>query len=770
MSLSRLMTSAFALRPMFRSGRSFSGFQALLPLVTVVVVSACSDNSAPTPPEPELVLESIDVTPGQAGLSALGQSLTFSAAGRSTTNQAMSGLSFTWQSSNAAVASIAADGVATATGFGTTEITATAQGIVGTASLLVTDCSDELSMEPGEVRIFDVPDRGECGIILPVGAEGDRYRLAVVRPVSDPCSSNNPGCLDEVSVQIRTRAGTASASAHATTQSSAPASTKVPGQSPPTPAWPLTQINAGERIALPRHVYAAARLAQATADDHVWRRQAEAQLLSFIASQGPLEAAIAQAPVSGGRSVGSTGAYAAAPALTSLPDRLLIDTSTASQCTAGTKAVAIKVHEDDHFAFYQDSAQLANVETAVNEAQLRAMGDFYGDYGKPVIDDYFGGVSDIDGNGKVIVFVSPVVGSGTAAFVWSGDFFTQERCAASNQGEYIYFQAGVIRGQDNGNWQSLETLVHEMKHVSSLKKSIDRSALGTGGSAYHPSWIEEGTAEIAGNMATRFAWHAVGGPPPQARANGQMMRETGFRTLGGESVIRPEFYGMAIRLLRTQGHLSSQPNGLTHNPTGASSSHSVYGAGFHFHRWLGDVYGSAAAAPGADASFFSRLNAASVPSGVAGLEMVTGQSFVDLMLEYTIATLFNDDRFDNRTAVPGFTSIDFASGVELFCFALSQGEYDEIVRNLEAGRSPPCTDDDGNFSPSGPNGSYPWPVTAQSTGGNSSSFGDLTFEGTSGNGGVRIHDLVATGTRGVSIEVEVGSQPLTARIILARIR
>lgn len=140
------------------------------------------------------------------------------------------------------------------------------------------------------------------------------------------------------------------------------------------------------------------------------------------------------------------------------------------------------------------------------------------------------------------------------------------------------------------------------------------------------------------------------------------------------------------------------------------------------------------------------------------------------MLEYTISTLFNDDRFDNRTVVPGFTSIDFASGVELFCFALSQGEYDEIVRNLEAGRSPPCTDDEGNFSPSGPDGSYPWPVTAQTTGVNSATYGELTYEGNSGNGGVRIHDLVATGTRGVSIEVEVGSQPLTARIVLARIR
>ena len=486
-------------------------------------------------------------------------------------------------------------------------------------------------------------------------------------------------------------------------------------------------------------------------------------MLEWLGRNGPLHEGLVAAPPS--RVLGSAGV--AAP----LPQRLVLDSSTDSQCTKGDELVVLKRYEDGHFTFYQDSVQTGDPDRAVTAEQLQRMADFYREYGQPVIEDYFGGVSDIDGNGRIIVVVSSMVTSGTAAFVWSGDFFTSERCAASNEGEFIYFSAGVIRGQDEGNWQSLETLVHEMKHVSSLKKSIDRSAALPGlATVYHPSWIEEGTAEIAGNTATRFAWHAMGGPSPSARVNATLMRETGFRSVGGETRILPEFYGMALRLLRTQGYLSSQPNALTHDPTGASADHSVYGSGFHFHRWLGDAFGDAARAPGADADWFLRQNSSSFPPGISGIEQATGRSFSELLTSYTVATLLNDDDFDVPPLNEGFTSIDFASGVELFCFALSQGEYDVLVANLEPGESPPCTNDEGVFEPSGPNGRYPWPVTAAADGTNTQLFGADVFEGTSGNGGLRIHDFVSEGTAGAEVRVEVARSPSDARIVIVRVR
>jgi hypothetical protein len=302
-----------------------------------------------------------------------------------------------------------------------------------------------------------------------------------------------------------------------------------------------------------------------------------------------------------------------------------------------------------------------------------------------------------------------------------------------------------------------------MKHVSSLKKSIDRPASFS--EVYHPSWIEEGTAEIAANVAARRAWADIGGPAQNARATGEVMAETGFT----ESGIAPEFYGMAIRMLRTQGYLSSQPNAVTINPLGAGAQHSVYGSGFHFHRWLGDAYGDAAVAPGADADLFTEQNSVTLRPGLPGLESLTGLPFSELITEYAAAVLLNDDRFSIPQPARALTTLDFATGVEIFCFALSAAEWQELRDDQEAGASPPC-----GYSSSaearGPDGTYPWPVTAEGGFANTVEFGSHVFEGDIGNAGLRIHDFVSTGQgTGMEVQVEVDREPGVARLVVARI-
>jgi hypothetical protein len=367
--------------------------------------------------------------------------------------------------------------------------------------------------------------------------------------------------------------------------------------------------------------------------------------------------------------------------------------------------------------------------------------DYYSAHGKPIVDDYFGGVSDIDGNGKILLVAHPTVSSTTAAFVWSGDFFAKSDCPASNEAELIFFSASLIRGLDTGNYQALETVTHEAKHVSSLYKSIIRGRRGVGSQAYHPGWIEEGSAEIAGNMSARRGWSTVGGPAPHARVTADIIRSTGA---DADRNLLPEFYGVAIRLSRVQGYLASQPNAVVVNPLGADTDHSIYGSGWTFLRWLADAYGGAGTAPYADADFFREQNDSTSVAGVAGLQDLVGKAFAELLLEYTVAVMLNGTSAPAPTRA--FTGYDFVSAIELFCFAAD---------------NPPC---DGEAA--GPAGTFPWPVTAQSDGIMFRPFVDDTYAGSSGVTGMRIHELRSTGTGSAEVVVEA---PNGARVIVARI-
>jgi hypothetical protein len=418
----------------------------------------------------------------------------------------------------------------------------------------------------------------------------------------------------------------------------------------------------------------------------------------------------------------------------------MIDPATPTNCTpAGTPAPAFKVAENDLLAIYQDSAQATT--TPITAAQAQQMLDYYEAHGKPIIDDYFGGLSDVDGNGKVLVVSHPVVSGGTAAFVWSGDLFAKSQCAASNEAELIFFNANLIRSLSSDQFQALETLVHEVKHVSSLYKSIARGRR-LGRNAYHPGWIEEGTAEIAGNMSSRRAWTTVGGPSVTTMIGESHIRDF---AVDGNGDLHPEFWGIFIRLFRTQGYLDSQPNGVVVHPQGASANHSIYGSGWMFWRWLGDAYGAAASAAYADAPFFRQQNDSLSAEGVQGIQALTGRSFAQLMVEYAVAVMLNG------TSAPAparaYTGYDFVTAVEVWCFAAD---------------NPPC---DG--AEAGPAGSFPWPVTTASNGVMHRPFADATFEGKIGPGGLRIHELRSAGTANAEVLV---SAPAGTQVVVVRVQ
>jgi hypothetical protein len=290
----------------------------------------------------------------------------------------------------------------------------------------------------------------------------------------------------------------------------------------------------------------------------------------------------------------------------------------------------------------------------------------------------------------------------------------------------------VIKAVSDGNFQALGTAVHEAKHVSSLYKSLSRFFFLNTQDNYQPDWVEEGTAEIAEERAARIAWALTGGPEVGAMAD-----EDDVRAL---SSFTKEMYSTILTNAGAKGYLSSQPNSVVTDPIGASSIHSVYGSGWHFHRWLGDAYGHAEQAL-ADSALSRFLNDSTTATGVAGILTATGApSWMALLEEYAVAIMLNGTGASEGARA--FTSYDFPSFHSTF-------EY--TSPGLE------------------PAGDYPWPVNTVGEAA-TSPFQTTSNTGPIGPSGIRIFDLTSNGT-GLGLLVRVSTVSGTApfRIVLVRV-
>ena len=577
-------------------------------------------------------------------------------------------------------------GTPSAAGFGTFTVHARdADGNQAFRELGLRVCEAPMSLPPGGVVSLDPAGPSSCPPFLPAGVDGDTYRVAVVR--TDVGRSQD---LAPTIVSV-TRSG---------------------ATGDPSPRG----VRAVAARAAPEFPPGLATAIESDAASARWHAELHAQAERLLRELGP-EAVLPDLR----RSAADLTAHARADAP---PERMLFRpydgerASEACRLPAPNFTPALLVDYNDHLAIYQDSVQ--RDADPIQVADTRQVLDYYQAYGVDTIEEYFGGVSDINGDGRVNVFVSPTVEDGIAAFVWPSDFVDAARCPWSNQMELIYFNASTLHAvggaPDDGHYQALPTMVHEMKHISSLylRSRVRR---------YHPSWIEEGTAEIAGEISSRRAMEAVGGV-----ARGDMLTRQAYPPRDG-SIITPENYGMLVRLARTSLSYTAPVNSLIINPV---DEHTFYGTSWHFHRFLGDAYGDAAARD--DAMFFRALNDTIAPPGVEGIRVVTEKSVQQHLEDYAAAMMLNG------TGAPppehSFTTYDFPSAT----FELFRPDYQ-------------------------PEGLYPWPHTGPEPAG----FETATYSGVLAPAGIRFHEFVSDGA-GDGIDVEVSVSGGTAKVVIVRLR
>ena len=611
------------------------------------------------------------------------------------------GLAFT---SNGLIA-----GTPTATGFTEFRVTVTnAEGRRASAALSLRVCEGALGLDVGDYRIFREGERGECGFFVRAPRAGAYYRVTMVGTETPDPPPNAPRPVDDVSLSVEGSFTAASAPIVASAERAARSRIRQEATSIGGP-W-LEELLERER---------------AYARSHARLRPSEAELMERLSAEGPLPILpdLSQQVAQANR--GGAGRGRAPEELT-----VRLSDAFAGSCTVDTTVTARLVAENQHLAFYE-------YQTTSSPDNVRQILDYYADYGDEVIRRYFGGVSDVNGDGIVNVLIRPDLPGATLAYVWSADMtLSRNSCPASNEMELIHFGAESIDDISGNDFWALGTIVHEMKHVSSLYKGYRRRAA----SRFHPFWIEEGTADIAKEVSSRLAWQRAGGPAMRDRVTGDDLRDA-FRSTGGNA--RAEAYGTFTAMARTVFAISPDSSAVTFH-YGDGEIGDVYGSGWHFHRFLRDwVVGTGSTA--ADERFMRVLNDSLTTAGIAGIEAVTGRPIEQLLIDHAIAMTFAGSESVAGAGVPHFTTYDFPTATEV-------------------------------FSQPDPPGFYPWPVTTTGEDDGDdfapvavplATSGTRTFDGRLAASGVRIHDFRARGAgNGAAFYYDI---PSSARVIVARI-
>lgn len=273
----------------------------------------------------------------------------------------------------------------------------------------------------------------------------------------------------------------------------------------------------------------------------------------------------------------------------------------------------------EHLGIYVDTS----TASAYTDTEIERLGHLFDAELYHTVVEAFGPESDIDQNGKVLVFLTPRVNAlvasldcGARGFV-TGFFYGRDLLPSltnSNAGEIFYALVPDPTGRFSCSHSSYDTqrlvsstFVHEMQHMISYFHHV----VARGGDA-EQHWVNEGLSHIAEELASKL-FEARYPPPLNRTSSTQLFPDS------AAPFITQQLMNAYVYLNSTPSHSVT-----TFDGTGSMEER---GAAWMFLRWLGDQKGEA---------IYRRLVQTSL-TGVANIEARSGEPFGQLFGDFALA-------------------------------------------------------------------------------------------------------------------------------------
>ena len=266
----------------------------------------------------------------------------------------------------------------------------------------------------------------------------------------------------------------------------------------------------------------------------------------------------------------------------------------------------------------------------------------------------FGQPTDIDGNGRVIVLLSPIINKLTpssqcatqgyiAGFFNAVDLLPTQYAGKSNGAEIFYSlvpdpSATLSCTHTLAAVEQLtpSTFIHEFQHMI----SFGQHAILRNGNE-EDAWLNEGLSHIAEELGSRFYEHKF--PPPSGRTD----PDQAFPD-SSQGFISGDLYNSYHFLLNTASTDTSDKASVSNWGNGDGTLVQRGGA-WLFLRWLGDQL---------DSTVYGRLDQTSL-TGIPNVEAASGSTFPTLFGEFSMALYVDSLPGVPRSSIPSelrFTS------------------------------------------------------------------------------------------------------------------
>ena len=157
-------------------------------------------------------------------------------------------------------------------------------------------------------------------------------------------------------------------------------------------------------------------------------------------------------------------------------DTLTFFVDTEGTCAAERQVRAVVRRVGNNAVWLDD---IENPSGTFTDSQLAELDAFYESHAKIVHDDYYGGLSDVDGNGRILILMTKEAnrqdrddGFVLGGWVLFGDLLPSAQCSTSNRAEIFYGRVPDPEGVFGNAWTSQATfeyypslLTHEITHL-----------------------------------------------------------------------------------------------------------------------------------------------------------------------------------------------------------------------------------------------------------------------------------------------------------------